>query len=104
MFFYVPLRIEGHFHGHGQVVGGVVKGFGDLGRYGGVVVLVDALVEMESVVAHGVIRVVDVPNPVEAHVDFIGHEDEIETVVESATREALFGIPPGGLRVVLGEL
>jgi histidinol dehydrogenase len=59
------------------------EGIGHIGRHGVVVALVNALVEVASVVAHGTIGVGHVAQVVVTEHDFVRHKDEIEAVVEA---------------------
>lgn len=104
VFVHIQMGENGEFHRHGQMVRTVEQSLGHDRRHRIVAVLVDALVEMPSVVAHSMERFVKVFDSVEAHVDLVRHQDEVETVVQTAAREAFIGIPSRGLGVEGSEL
>ena len=95
------MGVDGEFHGYGQVVGAVHQGVEDGSRHGVVAILVDALVEVLSVIADSLIGVAHITHAVVAKSDFVGHEDEVETVVEATARAAVVvGPVQGGLGVI----
>ena len=102
IFSDTQFHINSNLHRHRQMVGGVEEGFSHLSGNSGVAILVDALIEVVAIVAHSMIRVRNIAQVVVTERNLVGHQNEVETVVEAAGREALVGIAPCGLGVKSG--
>lgn len=68
---HTPMAIDPHLHGDWKVVRPVEQGFEHIGWDGAVAVLVDALVEMLSIVTHGIVGTANIFQVVETHIDFV---------------------------------
>ena len=90
--FHTEMHIHRDLHRHGEVVGAVEEGLCDLGRHCRVAALVDALVVMATVIANSVVGVIHIAHVVIAELDFVGHEDEVEAVVQATAREAFIRV------------